>query len=496
MATLADIVLSDPERGHEDVAWLNSLVGDMQLLADLASADLVLWVPNADGTFISVSLARPSSAATLFYRDFVDREVPDDWSELVRSAYTSGDIVDSSALDWFEEIPTRLRAVPVRRREEGTGTLFEPIAVLTRHTNLGQTRTPSRQELTFNEAANELFSMIAAGDFPDLGSPTGQRRGAPRSSDGMIQLDVDGWVTFASPNAMSAFNRLGYADELEGELLSEVTNTLLAGAHNIDESLPLVVTGRAPWRTDIESQGRTVSLRAIPLKHGGVRTGALILCRDVTELRSQEQELLTKDATIREIHHRVKNNLQTVASLLRIQARRASTPEAQDALGQAMRRVEAIAVVHDTLATGLSQNVNFDDVFDRVLQLATEVASTHGTHVRPTKTGSFGTLPSSYATPLAVALTELVTNAVEHGLTGQTGTVEVIVERDDDDVMTILVRDSGTGLVDGKVGEGLGTQIVRTLIQGELSGTIEWTSLPGAGTDVVIQIPLRWMKLD
>ncbi|MGV1033729.1 MAG: sensor histidine kinase [Microbacteriaceae bacterium] len=495
MATLADRVLALPERGHEDVAWLSLLASDLQLMADLAFADLVLWVPTLEGSFISVALARPSSTATLFYRDFVDREVPDDWAGLVDSAYRTGDIVDSSALDWFEEIPTRLRAIPVRRREEGTNTLIGPIAVLTRHTNLGQTRTPSRQEMTFNEAADELFTMIVDGEFPNLGAPTGGRRGAPRSSDGTIQLDVDGWVVYASPNAMSAFTRLGYTDELEGELLSEVTNTLLAGAHNIDESLPLVVEGRAPWRADIESHGRTVSLRAIPIKHGGVRTGALVLCRDVTELRSQEQELLTKDATIREIHHRVKNNLQTVASLLRIQARRASTPEAQDALGQAMRRVEAIAVVHDTLATGLSQNVNFDDVFDRVLQLAAEVASTHGTHVEPTKTGSFGTLPSSYATPLAVALTELVTNAVEHGLTGQTGTVEVIVERDDE-LMNILVRDSGTGLADGKVGEGLGTQIVRTLIQGELSGTIEWTSKPGSGTDVVIQIPLRWMKLD
>ncbi|MFM6973896.1 MAG: sensor histidine kinase [Agromyces sp.] len=495
MATLGEIVLSRPDRGQDDVYWLQTLVRDLQLIADLAFADVVLWVPGAEGTFTSVALARPSSAATLFYRDFVGHDVPSDWKDLVASAFETGDIVDSSALDWFEEIPTRLRAIPVRRKQEGTGALFGPIAVLTRHTNLGQTRTPSRQELTSNDAANELFAMIAAGDFPDLGAPTGQRRGAPRASDGMIRLDVDGLVTFASPNAMSAFNRMGFSEELEGEALAEVTTALLAGAHVIDESLPLVVTGRAPWRTEIEAQGVTVSLRAIPLKYGGVRTGAIVLCRDVTELRHQEQELLTKDATIREIHHRVKNNLQTVASLLRIQARRAGSQDAQDALSQAMRRVEAIAVVHDTLSTGLSQNVDFDEVFERVLALAAEVASTHNTTAHPRKTGQFGTLPSSYATPLAVALTELVTNAVEHGLRGQTGTVEIVANRSDDE-LDILVRDSGSGLPGGAVGEGLGTQIVRTLIQGELSGTIEWNSVPGRGTDVVIRIPMRWMKLD
>ena len=146
---------------------------------------------------------------------------------------------------------------------------------------------------------------------------------------------------------------MGFDDELEGESLAEVTTRLLSGKLVVDESLPLVVTGRAPWRTDVESRGVTVSLRAIPIRRRGERIGAIVLSRDVTELRHQEQELITKDATIREIHHRVKNNLQTVASLLRIQARRTHSDEARDALTQAMRRVGAIAVVHDTLSEGL-----------------------------------------------------------------------------------------------------------------------------------------------
>ncbi|BDZ46027.1 hypothetical protein GCM10025866_19360 [Naasia aerilata] len=261
----------------------------------------------------------------------------------------------------------------------------------------------------------------------------------------------------------------------------------------MDESLPLVVTGRAPWRTDVESRGVTVSLRAIPIRDRGERKGAIVLCRDVTELRHQEQELITKDATIREIHHRVKNNLQTVASLLRIQARRSRTDEARDALIQAMRRVSAIAVVHDTLSEGLNQNVDFDAVFERVLLLVAEVASTHNTRVHPQKSGTFGVLPSAYATPLSLALTELVTNAVEHGLAGREGVVEIIANRRQAD-LTVIVRDNGGGLPEGKVGSGLGTQIVRTLIQGELGGVIDWHTMVGSGTEVTIEIPLRWMQ--
>ncbi len=198
-----------------------------------------------------------------------------------------------------------------------------------------------------------------------------------------------------------------------------------------------------------------------------------MLCRDVSELRHQEQELITKDATIREIHHRVKNNLQTVASLLRIQARRTHSDEARDALTQAMRRVDAIAVVHDTLAQGLTQKVDFDEVFHRVLKLVAEVASAPNTRARTQSTGHFGVLPSEYATPLALALTEVVTNAVEHGLAGQEGVVTIDAKRTEDN-LRVTVRDTGHGLPEGRIGQGLGTQIIRTLIQGELGGTIDW----------------------
>jgi len=495
MSTLSDLVQAQGRSSEADIEWLHLLVGDWQLLADLAFADIVLWVPNAENSFVAVAHARPSSSATLFYRDFVGQAIKPEWKAQVTEAFESARIVDTAAPDWYEETPTRVRAVPVLRRlsPSGKATTELPIAVITRHTNLSEARTPSRQELTFNECANDLFAMIAAGDFPDLGAPSGPRRGAPRASDGLIRLDVDGIVTFASPNALSAFNRIGFAGELEGESLAEVTTGLIVGQPVIDESLPLVVTGRAPWRTDIEARGVTVSLRTIPIRNRGERVGAIVLCRDATEIRHQERELITKDATIREIHHRVKNNLQTVASLLRIQARRTHSDVAREALGQAMRRVAAIAVVHDTLSEGLNQNVDFDVVFDRVLLLVAEVASSHNTTVHPKSTGSFGTLPSEYATPLALALTELVTNAVEHGLAGRAdGEVEIVAKRTDD-LLSVKVRDNGAGLGEGKVGSGLGTQIVRTLIQGELSGTIDWHTLVGSGTEVTIEVPLTWL---
>ena len=167
-------------------------------------------------------------------------------------------------------------------------------------------------------------------------------------------------------------------------------------------------------------------MRAIPLTEGGQRVGALLLLRDVSELRRRERELLTKDATIREIHHRVKNNLQTVAALLRLQARRLPEGEAgRAALEEAVRRVGVIALVHETLSQGFDETVEFDDIAGARAAGRSPRWPRSSTRSRRRCVGSFGTLRAEDATALAMIMSELVQNAVEHGLaeTGG-GTVE------------------------------------------------------------------------
>ena len=493
--TLATFLRTETAASDLDCEWLQLIVSEWQLLADMSFSDLVMWVRGHDGQFVAAAHVRPSSSGTLFYRDIVGQRIRQTWHGTVEEAETSGRIIDVLDSDGMPLRETRIRAVPVVRRTAVPGEEHEAksIAVVTRHSNLGQARTPSRQELSFRELANEVFGMMTTGDFPDVSAPDVTKRGALRASDGLMRLDRDGVVTFASPSALSAFRRMGFAEELEGRSLAEVTIELLDDEAEIDETMPLVVTGRAPWRTDIESHGVTIAVRAIPLRRHGDRVGAIVLCRDVTELRVQEQTLITKDATIREIHHRVKNNLQTVAALLRIQSRRTDSFEAKEALQNAERRVASIAVVHDTLSTGLSQSVEFDEVFDRTMKLTSEVASLHNARVRTQRVGSFGVLPSGYATPLALALTELVTNAVEHGLPGaEDGLVSVIADRADD-MLRVQVVDNGKGLTGGQLGNGLGTQIVKTLITGELSGAIEWGEAEEGGTVVTITVPLQFL---
>ncbi|MCW2866037.1 MAG: ATPase, partial [Marmoricola sp.] len=233
-------------------------------------------------------------------------------------------------------------------------------------------------------------------------------------------------------------------------------------------------------------------LRAMPLVPAGERRGALVLVRDVTELRRRDRQLVGKDATIREIHHRVKNNLQTVAALLRLQARRIGSPEGRVALEEAVRRVGAIAVVHETLSLAQDPAVDFDEVADRLTRLVRDIGSA-GARVRTTRTGSVGPIPSDLATPLAMVFTELVQNAVEHAF-GPDDVGHLVVDGSRTaERVRLVVEDDGRGLPPGFTLEGsasLGLSIVTTLV-GEVGGTIDFGPRAGGpGTRVVVEVPL------
>lgn len=488
MSKLRDSIAKHVEMSEPALEWLHLLIGDWQMISDLSFADLVVWIKDHRGDYVAVAHCRPSTGVTVHYNDIVGKNAPEGLAvhlDEVRHTRRPMRVLEHRQIG------------PVVVREEIIPVLFEGnmIAAITRQTNLGAVRTPSRLEINYVEIADALLAMVSRGEFPERDAPTSTRRGAPRVGDGVVRLNGEGEVTYASPNALSCFHRLGVVGDLVGASLLETVAALVEEQGTVDETMPVVVAGRAPWRTDVESPGATLSLRSVPLREHGNRIGALILCRDVSELRRRERELITKDATIREIHHRVKNNLQTVAALLRLQARRVEAPEARVALSEAMRRVETIAIVHEKLSQNLDEVVDFDEMAIPVLRMAADVASP-GTTVRTQFEGSFGLVPAEDATALGLVLTELVTNAVEHGLAGlERGNVVLRAHREGQG-LHVSVADDGRGMPPAHENRGarsgLGTQIVQTLVGNELRGSIDWTSGPeGTGTSVDIRITLR-----
>jgi two-component sensor histidine kinase/PAS domain-containing protein len=481
-----ELVREQTALDDEDLAWLHLLVADWQLLADVSFADLVLWVPTRDGTrYVAVAQMRPNTGPTSHQDDLVGHVLPRGRRPLLDAALDQGRIVREGDPEWREDVPVRVESIPVRRADRSLG-------VISRNTNLLTARTPSRLELTYLQTAADLARMIANGRFPDPSHSARSEDASPRVGDGMLRLDRDGTVLYASPNALSAFHRLGRATDLAGANLGRLSVELDAATEPIDGTLLTVAGGKVAGEVEIEANGAVVQLRSIPLRPDGERVAAVILARDVTELRRRERELVTKDATIREIHHRVKNNLQTVAALLRLQARRLTEPGAQSALDEAERRVGSIAIVHETLSQTIEERVSFDEIADRILSMVVDVSRTSRSVVTSKRIGGFGELTAQVATPLAMVLTELVQNALEHGLPEGAGTVTVRAARSAGRLM-VEVADDGRGLppsFDPLRSGNLGLQIVRTLAVGELGGRFDMRPAPDRGTVVTLDVPI------
>ncbi|MBV5245458.1 MULTISPECIES: sensor histidine kinase [Mycolicibacterium] len=487
MSTLGDLLAEHTILPGNAVDHLHAVVGEWQLLADLSFADYLMWVRRDDGHLVCVAQVRPNTAPTVLLADAVGTLAEADDIPIVAAAFRSGDIGRATVDGEFGAPGLNVEAVPVRHGSD-------VVAVLTHQTSLAP-RQASPLEAAYVDCAGDLLHMLSEGTFPNVGD-LAMSRSSPRVGDGFIRLDEAGVVTFASPNAISAYHRMGLSAELEGHNLVTVTRPLIADTFEAQELANHVrdsLAGGSSMRMEVDAGGATVLLRTLPLGVHGVGVGAAVLIRDVTEVKRRDRALLSKDATIREIHHRVKNNLQTVAALLRLQARRTNNPEGREALMESVRRVSSIALVHDALSMSVDEEVNLDEVIDRILPIMNDVAAVDSP-IRINRVGDLGVLDADRATALTMVITELVQNAMEHAFDAETpqGCVTIRAQRSAR-WLDVIVHDDGRGLPEGfslEKSDRLGLQIVRTLVSAELDGSLGMHEAAEGGTDVVLRVPI------
>ena len=492
MATLGELCRQHTSLTRDEINHLKQLVSEWGLLADLCFADLLLYVPSTDSEWLIVAQVRPATGQTLYLTDYVG--VPaDNERPLLSSAFETSEISEGEiAVDQMPE-PARMLAIPVRFGNK-------PIAVLSREWSNRTGRQPGELERTYLGIFQRFAAMIAEGSFPFHGL-VGDSSAAPRVGDGVMVLDDEARVRYASPNAVSALHRVGISANAVGMRLAELGFN--------DSPVRLAYEDRMPVIEEFEqTPSVTLLTRCMPILAGGEVTGGVLLLRDVTEVRKRDKLLLSKDATIREIHHRVKNNLQTISSLLRLQGRRLESPEAKAAVAESVRRIRTIALVHETLSREPGDDVAFLEIVRPLLRLAEEGLQSPDRPVRFTVQGDGGRLPSTIATPLSVVLTELLQNAVDHGFPeGSTGGDVVVQLNPTDNQLNIRVINDGRGLdswFELNKATGLGLSIVRTLVTTELAGSIVMRAgMPedfaaaglgdqpkGAGTVVDLTVPI------
>jgi two-component system, sensor histidine kinase PdtaS len=476
VATLAELTHQHTSLTKAQTKHLQLLVSEWGLLADLR---LVL------------GHVRPVTSQTIYPQDWVATFATEDEDAVLAATLRDGRITEGSAK--VDESGDTVRLVGIPVRYEG-----DVIAVCTREWTPTGGRQPGELERAYLDLFRRFSAMVAAGVFP-FSESRRTSDSTPRVGDGAIVLDASARVTFASPNAVSALHRVGISANAIGLRLSELgfNDTPLRTA--FDERIPVI--DEFEQTTNV-----TLLVRCIPIIEQGELTGGVLLLRDVSELRRRDRLLLSKDATIREIHHRVKNNLQTISSLLRLQGRRLTSPEAKEAIEESVRRIRTIALVHETLSRDAGDDVQFIEIVRPLARMAEESLQSPDRPIRFSVRGDGGMLSATMATPLSVVLTELLQNAVDHAFdTGDHPGQVVVLLDSDDEHLKVRVIDNGRGLPEGfslDAQTGLGLSIVRTLVTTELAGEIEMRVATAAdlaevgldatmGTAVELTVPIR-----
>ena len=495
MATLAELLKQRALAPEPTLDHLQRLVGSWGMLSDLSFSDLLLFAPTTEGSFVVVGQVRPTTSQTLHLEDLVGREASGAEPALLRQAWALGNVVEGevSLGARGEQVPegrgerARMVCIPVRCQGD-------VVAVLAREAALVVGRRAGELERVYVEIFDRLARMVTQGTFPfPLEEPLSTE--TPRVGDGVLTMDAAARVEFASPNAVNALHRLGVYRGILGARLDE-----LGLEHT---PVPTAFSLLSPASQELERKEVAVFMRCIPLLDQGKATGALLLVRDVTDLRRRDRLLLGKDVALREVHHRVKNNLQTISSLLRLQSRRLQEGDARHALEEADRRVRSIALVHEVLSRDTADAVDFNEILPSLVRMAEDL-SIPNAPVEVTWTGEAGELSAQVATPLAVVLNELVQNAVEHAFAAQGmdggqhgrarpsgGKVSIFFERKAAE-LEVTVRDDGAGLPEDfslDESESLGLSIVRGLVSSQLGGRIRMWNDGGTVVELAIPVP-------
>jgi two-component sensor histidine kinase len=493
-------------------AFLEKLEQQMSIVADLSRADILLYAQKSSHELIVLAHAQPHSLAHVYSQSRTGRVVSIDHRPEILRVLTTGKACEGQRSFITEGAPVVRQTFPVyfppvnslppemQPPEDQAGSSSEKpqiIAALVIVTNLLEYERHRLRSPVFKQALKNLQLMLLSGHVigAEMLSPFGEQ-------DGILITDNDGIIQYVSGIAANLYRRVGYKETLAGRPLTAIETA--------DEQLRRdTLAQKRALERDVEEVDhfwthKTIPLISYPPSWSWLKPlnlskksridGVLFMLHDDTESRRQDQEMRIKNAMIQEVHHRVKNNLQTIAGLLRMQARRVQSEEARSVLEETLSRILSVAVIHEFLSSDSSNIINIKEVSNRIVSQLQYGMLSPDDNIRIEVTGEPISLPARQATSCALIINELVQNAIEHGFEHKKeGVIRVNLEDNGDEVI-INVADTGEGVPGDfrlEKAESLGLQIVRILVEGDLKGQIQVENgvNDGAGLSIKIIFP-------
>lgn len=452
---------------------LHKVALGMSITADLSRSDLLLLRPMNLQQVLVIAQAQPHSISPLHAENLVGQTWTAKDAPAVLDAWR-GQRRHSAQVDLPGTAPTMQDVRPVIDR---TGTV---IGLLSIETSLIQLERHRQRHVSFRRAVEWLKEMCVRGELvgSEVLSPFGEW-------DGVLITDSQRRITYLSGIANNLYRRLGYMEDLRGRRLSYLNTS-------DDEMAVAALESHKPLEREVHEGSHIWVRKVLPVTPSSAMSsflqqimarqsyrseagGVIIMVHDATEERRKKEELQVKTTMIQEVHHRVKNNLQTIAAVLRMQVRRAKDMTTQQALNEAIARILSVAVIHEFLSLDENQSINVRDVCQRIVGQTRQVL-VPGQQIDFSVDGPIIYLPSQQATACALVINELIQNALEHGYeTRKTGQIQVNLT-DLGDQARLEICDDGAPLPDNfdlKNPTSLGLQIVRSLVQGDLHGQVQ-----------------------
>lgn len=452
MQTTRDICNTYTSLKEIDIFKVEQLANHLQDIANLNHAFVFIDCPSTEPDhYIVVAEARPKYDDALYQTSVLTQNVYKKFEPAVFKTIETGIPVYQHRAVSQEGKVVEQNVTPISVNESIVGALIM-------EKDVSDTVLEEDKLKALTEATDTLSRIVSQSNESRIGFPD-------MIEESIFNIDYDLNIRYYNLTA----------DELVKNALEVNCKTGISFIELFPCIENMLTDGQIITIEEREINGYYFRVKCIRLFEHNVVTGHLILMQDITDLKQKEKEVISKSVAIREVHHRVKNNLQTVASLLRLQMRRGLPEESKGHFQESLNRILSIASVYQViLDESHTDKVNIGKLIKKIgnMLIYNETSETCDIHISYHINQKI-LLPSNIAVSLALIANELISNCVKHAFNHQSeGNIEMkLIYESYKNEMILVVQDDGKG--EQKYKESFGLNIINTIAENDLEGSFK-----------------------